>query len=875
MELIRSYLFLIVSLLCFNGALLAQYEISLPYECGFEDAEEIKNWVLNAGEEGSLCADQWMIGSLDARIDYNSLYISCDKGQTMTYGARPNYVMAYRPIVITKGDLNSGERCSVNVSFDWKGGGDEGSLLNCYLLPFDFVEDEDKDSLFSSSDRAILPIELNKPAMKLYGREDWTSVSIVYDSVEYGESYYLAFIWLNNNVDASLSDLSICIDNIQIAETTCPMPENLQVEYTCDTLMVTWEGDSEKFEFEYRISGLKEWQKCQLLEDREIVFVDIEEGAYDFRVRGVCGESKGAWFTETDVVVYCSDRHCFDYLNLDRAGVTCLAGNVDGVLSPTKADKNGVRGNSIDYGSRDIRSRHTVNWRKEQYDLRPGNKLKTIPEGSLASVRLGNWEGGGQAEGLVYDYEVDTSKASFLLIKYAIVLQDTGHELAESPYFAVRIKDENGQIIDSKCGDLEFVVDNGDWHIEENCVWKDWTSVGWDISEYHGKNIKIELVTSDCMHGAHFGYAYFTIGCANIGIKKTILEEDGLVELESPEGFRYIWTKRSEPDKVLSTGRVFMLLYGDTAIYDCQVEYVDVDGCGFTLSASGEELVPYADFVYEWTPRNCENYVRFRSISSMVNVDGEKRDECETYRWYLNDNLVSKDADFEYQFDNEGGEFDVRLEAGIFNDEIVDDTIISVIVPSIREYRYTLYDTICERDYTYDFTSMPESGIYVDSLVSVAGCDSIIVLDLKVLPTVDVDTMITIKDGEELEFAGEVYTEAGIYHIDRVLDTVCQNITLCLIVETALEDINGTDLVIAPNPIGVDDNAVVGYDWSVEEQEGLKVEIINSLGQRVDVFEPKLYPIVLPRVGDAGVYYVRITTGMGSVYVGRLLVEGK
>lgn len=873
MKRVSVYFFLIVSLVCFNKVLLAQYEISLPYECGFEDAEDIENWVLNAGEEGPLCEDQWIIGSLDARIDYNSLYISCDDGQTITYGVmKPNYVMAYRPFVVAKGDLDAAY-CSVSISFDWKGGGDEGSLLNCYLLPFDFIADEDKDSLFSNSDRAILPVELNKPAMKLYGREDWTSVSIV-DSIEYGRTYYLAFIWQNNNVDVSLSELSICIDNIQIAEVACPMPKNLQVEYTCDTLNVAWEGVNEMYEFEYRISGLKEWQKCSLLEEREFVFTDIEEGAYDFRVRGVCGKTKSAWLTATDVVVYCPDRHCFDYLNLDREGVTCLAGNVDGILSLTKADENGVRGNSIDYGSRDIRSRHTVNWRKEQYDLQTGNKLRTIPEGSLASVRLGNWEGGSK-EGIVYDYEVDTSKASFLLIKYAIVLQYTGHKLSESPYFAVRIKDENGQIIDSRCGDLEIVLGDRDWHIDEICVWKDWTSVGWDISEYHGKNIKIELITSDCMHGAHFGYAYFTIDCMNVGIKRTILEEKGLVELEAPEGFRYIWTKRSEPDKVLSTERIFMLLYGDTAIYDCQVEFVDMDGCGFILSASAEELEPYADFVYEWTPRNCENYIHFRSTSSVVNVDGEKREGCEIYRWYLNGNLVSKDADFEYQFDNEGGEFDVRLETGIFNDENVDDTIIVINVPQIGAYVDTIYETICESDYMNDFASMPESGIYVDSLVSVAGCDSIIVLDLTVLPTVDVDTMITINEGEQLEFAGEIYTEAGIYHIDRVLDTVCQNITLCLIVETALEDVNAKDLVVAPNPIGVDGIAVVEYTWSFEEQDGLRVEIINSLGQRVDVFEPKLYPIVLSRIGVAGVYYVRITTGMGGVYVGRLIVEGK
>ncbi len=576
---------------------------------------------------------------------------------------------------------------------------------------------------------------------------------------------------------------------------------------------------------------------------------------------------------ERDTLI--ENKVSFNYFDLDREGVTCLVGDATNLeFSLTGYGKYGA--GPIDYGESDIRSRHTVNYKKGEYDSRTGNQLRTIPEGSLASVRLGNWSIGGEAEAIVYDFYVSDTTA-ILLVKYAIVLEAPGHGPMSDPYFRIEILDEAGNVIDTRCGNFEFTPENPKirWFVYENFVWCDWSSIGLDLSRYHGQMVKIRFITRDCTYSAHAGYAYFTIDCANIGIKKTVLEEEGLVELEAPEGFRYIWTKRSEPDKVLSTERVFMLLYGDTAIYDCQVEYVDMDGCGFILSASGEDLEPYADFVYEWTPRNCENYIYFRSTSSMVNVDGEKRGECETYCWYLNGNLVSKDTEFEYQFDNEGGEFDVRLETGIFNGENVDDTIIVINIPQLGEYRDTIYDTICERDYTHDFTSMPESGIYVDTLVSVAGCDSIIVLDLTVLPTVDVDTMITIKEGEELDFAGEIYTEAGIYHIDRALDTICQNITLCLIVETALEDVNAKDLVVAPNPIGVDGNAVVEYAWSVEEQDGLRVEIINSLGQRVDMFEPKSYPIVLPRFGGAGIYYVRITTGTGGVYVGKLMVEDR
>ena len=118
------------------------YEISLPYSCGFEDSLENQNWVINAGSEGPLCADQWMIGNLDYVEGYNSLYISCDTGKTMTYGAKPNCVMAYRPIYIPKPDSITTDRCKVNVSFEWKGGSARDvSVLNYYLVPDYVIKD--------------------------------------------------------------------------------------------------------------------------------------------------------------------------------------------------------------------------------------------------------------------------------------------------------------------------------------------------------------------------------------------------------------------------------------------------------------------------------------------------------------------------------------------------------------------------------------------------------------------------------------------------------------------------------------------------------------------------------------------------------------
>ena len=58
--------------------------------------------------------------------------------------------------------------------------------------------------------------------------------------------------------------------------------------------------------------------------------------------------------------------------------------------------------------------------------------------------------------------------------------------------------------------------------------------------------------------------------------------------------------------------------------YDCKVEYIDVEGCGFDLSTSIVPRFPYADFDYEWKPENCDNKVIFKSKSCVrTKVAGE------------------------------------------------------------------------------------------------------------------------------------------------------------------------------------------------------------------------------------------------------------
>jgi len=127
------YLVVVIVFLLFIGKVNSQ-NISIPFSCGFEDSTEVKNWVINAGPDGQSCHDQWMIGNLEYNEGYKSMYISCDSGRTTNYGAKPNVVIAYRPIIVPSSLDPNKSYYSVDISFDYKCvGRDKFSVLNFYL----------------------------------------------------------------------------------------------------------------------------------------------------------------------------------------------------------------------------------------------------------------------------------------------------------------------------------------------------------------------------------------------------------------------------------------------------------------------------------------------------------------------------------------------------------------------------------------------------------------------------------------------------------------------------------------------------------------------------------------------------------------------
>ncbi len=744
--------------------------ISLPYYCGFEDSLENSNWIINAGGEQIECQDKWMIGNLDYTEGYQSMYISCDTGKTITYGAKPNYVIAYRPILITDSVKD------VNISFYWKGlGKKDVSNLKYYFMPASAIKASD---LKSVSGRGNLPNIFKKSSGVFYASEEWSYHTLKH-RVTMNTEYYLIFVWQNNNNNSELIELSTAIDDIQITDGGAFNVESISVVSTCDTLTISWEGPHSKFDLEYRVSGSSRWNKYSNLEfkageQKQMVITPLTggEGTYDVRVRGWGndeGTIRSAWIMSTDNVCFCPDRHCINYVDLTSEKVHCFEGQAVNPLENKFALNECIA--PIDYGSNDSRSRHTVNWKLNERDPRTGNVLKTIPEGALASVRLGNWEVGALAEGITYDYHVDTANAIIILMKYAVVLEAPGHGQDKDPFFKLELIDEQGNLIDSDCGSFDFTPENKEikWEKYKNYVWKDWTSIGLNLQKYHGQNIKIRLITQDCTESAHAGYAYFTLDCIDAKIKTESCGEKIDISMEAPEGFRYMWTK-SNRDSVISTEREFSVPSNDTATYYCTVDYIDVEGCQFELSTYVEPQFPFPDFEWEWKPEDCENKVYLRNKSCVLTrVDGEfvpTAKSCETFYWNINNgNLESQEENIVYKAPRAGGEVSVTLIAGISSGNCEKDTTIKITIPPIYDHLDTIYKVKCDADpETFDNQLIFVSGVYVQTLKNIWGCDSVTVLDLQFLPTPDdVDIYDTICSNDVYDFYGEKITEAGKY----------------------------------------------------------------------------------------------------------------
>ena len=731
----RVFALAVLSVFLFCSYAYAQnpVQISVPYSMGFElgDSAKLSQWRLNDGADLSICKERWVIGTAVKTEGKRSLYISYDEGATCTFDTVWNTSYAYFDFTIPSGQYE--------LSFDWRClGGDETYMCAAVGIA------KQMTSMDCNYERAEFPDYIQSFAESGYrvmrGCSRWQHVSVPFAS-NGTRVYRLYFAWRNKNRDSKLPNpVSACVDNIQITTRNCAKPANLEAEVVGDSVVVTWTGTSAQYCIEYRRYGREKWSVQTGIRDERFVIEGLDEGAYDIRVRGVCNDVDTSAYTyRTSFGVYYPDRHCINYVDLHGEDVVATYGTFSNPYANIGVYDTAFTDDPKYW-------RHTINWDPDEYDPRTGGRLKIVPEEEVASVRLGNWNVGAEGESLSFFYTVDGENASILLLKYAVVLEDPNHGPADQPHFNLEILDEWGNLIDYTCGTADFYADSQrpGWNTFGSVTWKDWTTIGLNLDAYDGERLEVRLTTRDCNWSGHFGYAYFTMGCAAAKIVSTSCGDDAQMSIAAPSGFAYEWFDKYDnpvPDSIKSEdGRTLLIDPSDTTTYRCHLTYIEEETCGFDLYSSTRPRFPIAEFEWQYEPANCQNRVKFINKSHIMtkfnNVTEHHYDQpCDEYEWDFGNGQVGSEKNPVIIFPNKGGFFNVVLYASIAEGRCVKDTSLIIFLPSIGDKELRIDTTICEGGYiVFGPQYAGEEREYVNVWKTSAGCDSTVYLNLHLSP---------------------------------------------------------------------------------------------------------------------------------------------
>lgn len=811
MSLYRFLLSMLVCLAPFGASQLRAQTAIYNYACDFEDPTENAQWNLLVGDQAASIPNKWVINTAANNGGSHALYVSPDGGQTASYTGSPCVILASRTIFLGRTGVD------YTLSFDWLANGYRDGGIDRLYVAWVPLEDYYGDPVnIASVPNSVLGSELRSYCLELNpigvtederlslrNKSTWQSCQTTISAGRTGKAYRLVFIWVNGTV---VGDPGACIDNISILDgRACAAPTDLRITTSgTDTLRLTWEGDANQYEVGCYSYEKDTWQ-IYATGDNDFIFTNVPEGFCDFYVRTICWDTINQMEYYSGKImdnrfIYYPDNHCIDYITMsdDNCYISTIKTNY-------VTDDYGYRREMVDNGSEDITSRHTHHYSKTETDPRTRGKLKTVPEGEIASVRLGNWDSGGESERVEFKFTVD-STMPILILKYAVVLESPGHDASKSPTdnnlqdprFTLDILGISAS--DARCASADFTsswVSDG-WTRDTldaitsgsrnmNVVWKDWTTVGVNLSDYMGETLTVQLTTYDCSMSAHFGYAYFTLGCDKAELDGESCDGSTMTEFRAPSGFDYKWYLATDPEKtLLSTAQTYVLTDSmDTREYAVDVIFKEDPSCYFTLRASSKPHYPVADFDYEIRQRDCRNYIYFTNYSRMEQVErytnGRPNDtislEADAIVWDLGEyNYLMRNPEQyrlgELEFPQQGDTFQVSVRAIVNNcDSICTKTIYLPAVGTDREER----DVTACYGYPYTFLGTNpdgtefiggtyyESGTYNDTLISSVGCDSIITTHLFMTDTLFsvLDTIILSDDA--LLFNDTLRNQTGTY----------------------------------------------------------------------------------------------------------------
>ena len=210
----------------------------------------------------------------------------------------------------------------------------------------------------------------------------------------------------------------------------------------------------------------------------------------------------------------------------------------------------------------------------------------------------------------------------------------------------------------------------------------------------------------------------------------------------------------------------------------------------------------------------------------------------------------------------------------IFISQMGCDSIVTTIVTEIPLAHHLIQETLCDNQsrsingVVYD--SSNPSGSDTIFAGSVYGCDSIITIDLAFLPTFFKSILDTIDLGETYEFGDSSYTQSGLY-IDSLqtvsgCDSIVQLMLTVIDVSTAspLVSDNNFKFKVYPNPF--QEKTLIHFRLSQAAQTTLEVfdlhgRLLLQVLKEKDLPSGDQFHNISKKDLPSGVYYCRLKVG--------------
>ena len=903
------------------------------YSCDFEDEAARARWTLNPTANQTIAnqiRNKWYIGEPgnNSRTGQYGLYISNNGGESAQYESTSCWVFAYDTVSLDH--LESGD---YTIYFDYTAMANVASGFDGLYLFWIPKYKEDGETpinvLSIPTSSGTIPTAYENYVVRLQptanmdyvnGTATWLQCSATIKNSDCdGTPHYLVFAWTNGSYLAQQP--SAMVDNINISDNRpCDAPTNLRVTQNGSTVSVEWDGTAAEYEVSaYSYDG-DMWAGPKMVTGNQTNFTGLPIGQTDFIVRAKCDEDFFSLKTILGKLIYYPDQMCVDYLNL--ANAQCYISNPANFPDNTDTYNDFIPVPAVDHGPSSIESRHVVHFDRQETEPRTGGMAKTVPDGELASVRLGNWDiddGGARIE---FSFPVDTIKYPVLLLKYMPVLEAPNHPDNANPRFQLDILVGGNSI--GRCGMADFNANNVSgsgpnglspaaiaqgWHrtskevaqTNDDVIWKEWTTVGVNLKkpEYAGKTLTARLTTYDCAYAYHGGYAYFTLGCSDGKLKGMKCGEIN-PEFTAPDGFEYRWAyaynekyrraNGSLPEQyILGRGQKFNAGYQDDSLYVVDCMFVQDSTCYFSLYASTLATNPISVMKKPQILRHCtDNVYKVKldaSDSWVQEIDHVTQDtlknknyHIETYEWNIEGLPYGWSDEVSPTFDlpAAGGVFPVSLRTtcGTCESVIYDTLRLEPLGPTHETQTIVLCDedrkngyvwaenTNIGRDTTYRTYGLVDSVALYSELTT---CDSIIYLELVEPQRTFVDTML-LPESLPFTYMGRTYGKDTKSLVDTVpLQTNC-GITYVLnleIYESLIASMPTTEYIICEG------DAVLPLVYNIERGRSLRYTYS---------FDNPLLPTEGPVPGQQpkGQYQIDVPVDpsvMPDVYTGSLLLE--